>query len=102
MSEPEFTDEPRSWPRFIVDALRAHAAGFYALGVVFFGAFAAVGVSMVIHINWVEIGSLATIEQRRGAPFEADASLLGVYVNVALYLVTLAACSYGLVSKLRD
>ena len=102
MSEPEFIEEPRSWPRFIVDALRTHAAAFYALGAVFFALIALVGVAMVIHINWADIGWLTTIEQRRGAAFEESGSVLTLYLNLTLVLAGLAASLDGLVSKLRD
>lgn len=85
MTDAELLDEPRSWPRVIVDGLRAHAATLWFLASVFFVAIVALDVAVILHLNGIEIGALAAAEARTGEYLAAKLNIGGVMLHTALH-----------------
>jgi len=99
MSEPEFRDEPRSWPALAVAGLRRHATVLYALGAVVFGLFLLLGVAVLVHIEVTSVPVIARAETASDVEYSADVFLPGLYLNLTLYAVAFATCVHGLVNS---
>jgi len=99
VSEPEFRDEPRSWGAFLAAGVRSHATTLYALGAVFFGLFALVGVAVLVHIEVTSVPVIARAEAASDVEYSAEVFLPGLYLNLTVYGLALAACIHGLVKS---
>jgi len=98
MGEPEFRDEPRSWPAFLAAGVRRHATALYALGAVFFGLFALVAVAVLVHIEVTSVPVIARAEAASDVEYSADVFLPGLYLNLTVYVLAFGACVWGVLN----
>lgn len=78
-------DEPRSWPQFLVDGLRAHAATLWLVASVFFLAIVALDIAVLAYINGVPVEALAEAEARTGTSLASEVHRPGLWLQVGLH-----------------
>ena len=93
-SASEFIDEPPTWREVITRTASENKATLYGIGAVFFSFWLMNALALVVHIHWIEIGLIESVEAQKGVSFAQQAGI-GLYLNATVYALADAACLDG-------